>query len=70
MTELKSCPFCGSKYLYIDDENRHENPNFAWEVYCSHCKAEMIGFRTRVAAVEAWNTRVGDEDAVGDLRDM
>ena len=61
MTELKPCPFCGSK------ASLHEKPaKQAWIVECTNgtCPASyMIGwdYETEKEAIEAWNRRAKDE---------
>lgn len=66
MTELKPCPFCGSKVRFNYDGNFE--PNGIW---CSKChmlakfsrihvkRGETFEFAMNEMA-EAWNQRVGD----------
>lgn len=65
MTELKSCPFCGSPaevYARIDHVYQ-ESPDFIevmWIADCTVCNANMELEETQEKAIELWNTRVPD----------
>ena len=58
MAELKSCPFCGSNYVFVRTTHRKDGLwNTQYEVYCSKCSA-IGGSRTdETKAREDWNTR-------------
>ena len=58
MAELKSCPFCGSNYVFVRTTHRKDGLwNTQYEVYCSKCSA-IDGSRTdETKAREDWNTR-------------
>ena len=51
MTELKPCPFCGSKN--VADMN-------GW-VQCLNCNATGPDNFDHLRAIEAWNRRAGEE---------
>ena len=63
MAELKPCPFCGSKYVFVRITHYADGlSNTQYEVYCSECSA--IG-GSRIAehkAREDWNRRVDDAE--------
>lgn len=60
MAELKPCPFCGSKDLWVQKN--------AWPKYvqCLDCRAEvrthLIGDEGVMAVIEKWNRRADDEN--------
>lgn len=56
MTELKSCPFCNSNDLFIDENwENYDNPYF---VHCGKCHAKGPTVSRKEKAVELWNGRV------------
>lgn len=69
MSELKPCPFCGGKAKTMAMEQHR------WWVFCSECMCDL-GFEgmdesgcyghfdTEAEAVEAWNTRHVETDAL------
>ena len=68
MAELKPCPFCG--WTKVEVSNMLEDwPEMAevglspnnWRVLCTECYASGGVRRTAEEAVEAWNSRVGDD---------
>lgn len=68
-SEMKPCPFCGSKphvyyerYEFDSDDAMNEgaNEHVMYRVYCSHCGIVGITRRTRKSAVDAWNRRDGE----------
>lgn len=56
MTELKPCPFCGSKHIRF---KRGSNAG-VW-LQCENCFTEINLYRTEEEAIEAWNRRVTDD---------
>ena len=74
VTKLKSCPFCGSKDLYIIETMIGRDAPFMSAddktvgIFCNTCKQKVIleenedegrNLNTERRAVEAWNRRVG-----------
>jgi len=74
-TKLKSCPFCGSKDLYIVEHMIGRDGPFACMddktvgIFCNTCKQTVIleanedegrNLTTEQRAVEAWNRRAGE----------
>ena len=59
VAEVKSCPFCGSNYVFVRTTHRKDGLwNTQYEVYCSKCSA-IGGSRTdETKAREDWNTRI------------
>lgn len=54
---LKPCPFCGGKDLYVDaGEYRTE-----YEIRCVKCGGRVSYFDTYQQAANAWNRRVHSE---------
>ena len=56
MTELKLCPFCGSKKLA-----EWWNDNNLYQINCRNCGC-MIARKTIAETEKAWNTRTGKND--------
>ena len=57
MTQLKPCPFCGSRN--IRQHSRY--PVQVWSVKCRDCGGKMQRPGSQEQAVAAWNRRVCDE---------
>jgi Lar family restriction alleviation protein len=51
MTELKPCPFCGSR------KTRLQGCSYAYWVTCEECEASIGVYITEEKAIEAWNKR-------------
>lgn len=51
--KLKHCPFCGSERTRL----RTVYENYQYDVECSSCGANIIGFENEEEAIEAWNKR-------------
>ena len=64
--DLLPCPFCGG--VRIETKSRYSNvtDKWFWFMQCSLCKAQTGLFDGSGAAVDAWNTRVGDDCAKQD----
>lgn len=56
MSELKPCPFCGSKHLLVTHLRRDVN-----SVVCIDCGGEGPEKLGRDDAISSWNRRAGDE---------
>ena len=52
MEELKPCPFCGSKDVFIDNPDSH-----CFYVACANCGVNGTTTNTKARAIEAWNRR-------------
>ena len=57
MSELKPCPFCGSKRVDV----RQEFSCTPYQALCEDCGAELWR-DTFIEAVKAWNTRHDEDD--------
>lgn len=59
MSDLKTCPFCGSKAILVHDNN-------GYCVACCNRKCDVFPvtwyFKTVREAIEAWNRRAGDSN--------
>lgn len=55
-TELKPCPFCGSKNIELSAEEYYDKDVF-YIVSCNNCGAKIEGSGRNKEAAEAWNTR-------------
>lgn len=53
-SELKTCPFCSSKFVNI--LQLRDDPLFNFIAKCFYCNA-CIARKTREEVVEAWNRR-------------
>jgi Lar family restriction alleviation protein len=60
-TELKPCPFCGSKAQRLTNMPFYNLPQYRGRraILCTHCGVIMLG-RDEEAAVELWNRRADD----------
>ena len=65
MNELKPCPFCGSKDIFMNVIPPHTHIFANMPVYmgsatveCKHCEAAIIR-DTKAEAIIAWNRRDG-----------
>ena len=56
MSELKPCPFCGSKAMRLSDLPFSKDH---YGVCCSLCSAKIFCFDTQEHADEMWNRRYG-----------
>jgi Lar family restriction alleviation protein len=57
MSELKSCPFCGSEAeMYVSEIGAKQGDGF-W-IRCDNCEIEQHGFYSEDEAIERWNRRV------------
>ena len=62
MTELKPCPFCGSKAEIIRDKTFNAETGEAltepmWFVWCTEC-SDLVSAATEDDAIREWNRRV------------
>lgn len=55
MTELRECPFCGSKKIGI-----YEWAMYDWVAQCDYCHSSGMYAATPEDAAKAWNTRKED----------
>ena len=61
MTELKPCPFCGSKDVDVITHEFYLQTN-TYGVMCFNCEVQTKQFFTnKITAVKAWNRRYTDE---------
>lgn len=58
-TELKPCPFCGSKNIELSAEEYYDryHKDVFYIVSCNNCGAQIEGYSRNKEAAEAWNTR-------------
>jgi Lar family restriction alleviation protein len=57
--KIKPCPFCGSEDIECKDHSRKCD---VWFIQCQDCYATFPHFDSEEEAIEAWNTRVGDDN--------
>lgn len=63
MTELKPCPFCGSKNTACSFYTTHtEGMEDHYYIGCKNCGANGSRGKSEEEAIEAWNRRVNDND--------
>lgn len=55
--ELKPCPFCGGKAMFIKDD---DNPSEWCWVRCLNCRCHTKMFDTPTDAAVAWNRRAAE----------
>jgi len=60
MSELKACPFCGSKKVWLR-EFTYTMGAKDWNGECERCYARTPNTISRAKAIEAWNTRAEPE---------
>lgn len=60
-TELKPCPFCGSKAVSVKGGSLRPNGIPAFGCHCPKCHSASGIFETPQEAITAWNRRVPDE---------
>jgi Lar family restriction alleviation protein len=61
MSELKPCPFCGSKEVGVVETAYGNYANIFYFAHCSDCGARTKSFRDGDDAEEAWNRRADKE---------
>jgi Lar family restriction alleviation protein len=59
MSELKPCPFCGSKDIMIEESLLLVIEQHFW-CTCGECLASTKEGTTEKEAINIWNTRVGE----------
>lgn len=57
MSELKSCPFCGSNDIEV---KQYYNDGWYWFVTCQNCKVEKI-HQFKGVAIQEWNSRIAED---------
>ena len=62
MIELKPCPFCGGKAIFLEDDDGRVLP---WLI-CSGCSCETDCYDTIEEAIAAWNRRASGWISVKD----
>lgn len=62
--QLKPCPFCGSKTLYVDGYE-HGCGSIRWRVLCIGCMATVDPgtCQQKYRAIEAWNRRAPEKES-------
>ena len=65
MSELKPCPFCGGKGVFIKGSRSiHGDNPYTFAVHCAECRANNGEFfRTKEEAIAAWNRRAYERKA-------
>ena len=59
--ELKPCPFCGSKSVWVAD-NILDYLFIGYNVHCNGCGAETRYTKDRDKAIERWNRRAENDN--------
>ena len=62
MSELKPCPFCGSKRVDTLKGNWMESDKPFWKVWCKSCQLRTWCEPSRKAAIAVWNARTADDE--------
>ena len=65
MTQLKPCPFCGSKNIA-----KVLLPGVKWITGCIDCGCRTSEFYRSTESVMMWNNRVGPEDEVRSVAEI
>ena len=65
MDKLKSCPFCGDKYIQAYMSNNYYDIGYrigcnTLGCICLHTKSNV--YKTKEEAIEAWNRRAGEQE--------
>ena len=63
--KLKSCPFCGSDVISVDQPMEYSDEHL---IECSECRARLDG-KTLLHAIKAWNARAEPKKAVYSCED-
>lgn len=56
MTDLRECPFCGSKMITV-----YEWAMYDWAAQCDYCHSTGMHAASPEDAAKAWNTRKEDK---------
>jgi len=64
MSELLPCPFCGSKEVCTRDVSGAEPQGDITFVECQDCFSRTAAWRTKVEAVDLWNSRAAESKGV------
>lgn len=65
--DLKPCPFCGGKELFVTGMRDQIWPLYPAEIICTNCDAAVVfGYFSEIEqaqrfSVEKWNRRANDE---------
>lgn len=62
-TQIKPCPFCGSKDVEVFSQYEEDCPYQSAIVRCHSCdaqSAQMVGANKINMAIAAWNKRIGE----------
>ena len=62
MSEIKPCPFCGSKFVILQNDYSVINQIRMVYMACVNCKSYGPDKPTKEAALQAWNQRPYDYD--------
>ena len=68
MSELKSCPHCGSKSIKI--KIHHYNSNEFFYGYCVPCGSQSEKILDKQKAIEAWNTRAIESELLEAIEEI
>lgn len=63
MSDLKPCPFCGSKVELIIAPGYFSQglSSNGWFVKCKKCGIHQMPYQSDHDAIEAWNRRAGEQ---------
>ena len=59
-TELKPCPFCGSKAKFIEPKVVYVSEPY-WRVQCHECFARGAASKSKEGAKSLWNRRADND---------
>ena len=62
MSDLKPCPFCGSKKISLRGGKNIAEVGSFWYIVCESCFVASCGDEDKEKAISQWNVRVGDRE--------
>lgn len=60
MDELKPCPFCGNKYVCLEERNSLHGDLEGYFIFCINCGIETGLYSNADKLIRKWNRRADD----------